>query len=73
LIATKLSVREIATATGFNSLSHFASAFRKCFDRRPSDYRQAWPPTEATPSWPGTLTGYLEGLQQRAARAAAKP
>jgi transcriptional regulator GlxA family with amidase domain len=69
LIATKLSVREIATATGFNSLSHFASAFRKCFDRRPSDYRQGWAPTEATPSWPGTLTSYLETLQQRTARA----
>lgn len=69
LIATKLSVREIATATGFNALSHFASAFRKCFDRRPSDYRQGWAPTEATPSWPGTLTGYLETLQQRTARA----
>lgn len=69
LIATKLSVREIATATGFNSLSHFASAFRKCFARRPSDYRQGWAPTEATPSWPGTLTGYLETLQQRTTRA----
>ena len=69
LIATRLSVREIATATGFNSLSHFASAFRKCFDRRPSDYRQGWAPTEATPSWPGTLTGYLETLQQRTTRA----
>lgn len=69
LIATKLSVREIATATGFNSLSHFASAFRKCFARRPSDYRQAWAPTEATPSWPGTLTGYLETLRQRTTRA----
>ena len=69
LIATKLSVREIATATGYNALSHFASAFRKCFDRRPSDYRQGWAPTEATPSWPGTLTGYLETLQQRTARA----
>lgn len=69
LIATKLSVHEIATATGFNSLSHFASAFRKCFDRRPSDYRQGWAPTEASPSWPGTLTGYLETLQQRTARA----
>jgi AraC family carnitine catabolism transcriptional activator len=69
LIATKLSVREIATATGFNSLSHFASAFRKCFDRRPSDYRQGWAPTEAAPSWPGTLTGYLEALQHRTARA----
>jgi AraC family carnitine catabolism transcriptional activator len=66
LIATKLSVREIATATGFNALSHFASAFRKCFDRRPSDYRQGWAPSEATPSWPGTLTTYLENLRHRA-------
>lgn len=69
LISTKLSVREIATATGFNTLSHFAFAFRKCFDRRPSDYRQAWPTTDATPSWPGTLTRYLETLHQRTARA----
>ncbi|MFM7443268.1 MAG: helix-turn-helix domain-containing protein, partial [Tabrizicola sp.] len=68
LIATKLSVREIATATGFNALSHFASAFRKCFDRRPSDYRQGWAPTEAAPSWPGTLTAYLENLRLRADR-----
>lgn len=69
LISTKLTVREIATATGFNTLSHFAYAFRKCFDRRPSDYRQAWPTKDATPSWPGTLTRYLETLHQRAARA----
>ena len=69
LIATKLSVREIATATGFNALSHFASAFRKCFDRRPSDYRQGWAPTEASPSWPGTLSAYIETLRQRTARA----
>jgi AraC family carnitine catabolism transcriptional activator len=68
LIATKLSVREIATATGFNSLSHFASAFRKCFGRRPSDYRQGWATTEPAPSWPGTLTGYLETLRERTAR-----
>jgi AraC family carnitine catabolism transcriptional activator len=69
LISTKLTVREIATATGFNTLSHFAYAFRKCFDRRPSDYRQAWPTKDATPSWPGTLTRYLETLQHRTARA----
>ncbi|WP_240790342.1 GlxA family transcriptional regulator [Rhodobacter sp. SY28-1] len=69
LIATKLSVREIATATGFNSLSHFATAFRKCFSRRPSDYRQGWAPTEETPSWPGTLAGYLDTLRQRTTRA----
>lgn len=73
LIATKLTVREIATATGFNALSHFASAFRKCFDRRPSDYRQGWAPSEATPSWPGTLAAYIENLQRRATQAAAQP
>jgi AraC family carnitine catabolism transcriptional activator len=70
LIATKLPVRDIATAAGFNSLSHFGSAFRKCFDRRPSDYRQGWAPSEATPSWPGTLAAYLENLQHRSARVA---
>ncbi len=69
LISTKLTVREIATATGFNTLSHFAYAFRKCFDRKPSDYRQAWPTKDATPSWPGTLTRYLETLHQRTTRA----
>jgi AraC family carnitine catabolism transcriptional activator len=69
LIATKLTVREIATATGFNAMSHFASAFRKCFDRRPSDYRQGWASTEATPSWPGTLSAYIETLRQRTTRA----
>jgi AraC family carnitine catabolism transcriptional activator len=69
LISTKLTVREIATATGFNTLSHFAYVFRRCFDRRPSDYRQAWPTKDATPSWPGTLTRYLETLHQRTARA----
>jgi transcriptional regulator GlxA family with amidase domain len=66
LIATKLSVREIATATGFNALSHFASAFRKCFDRRPSDYRQGWSASEATPTWPGTLSAYIDNLRHRA-------
>ena len=69
MISTKLTVREIATASGFNTLSHFAYAFRKCFDRRPSDYRQGWPVKDAMPSWPGTLTRYLETLNQRTARA----
>lgn len=63
LIATELSVREIATASGFNTFSHFAFAFRKCFGRRPSEYRQAWPEQEKTPTWPGTLSKYLEKLQ----------
>jgi transcriptional regulator GlxA family with amidase domain len=68
LIASRQSIREIATATGFNTLSHFAHSFRKCFGRKPSDYRQAWPKKDSAPSWPGTLTRYLEMLQQRATR-----
>lgn len=63
LISTQLGVREIAAASGFNSLSHFAYAFRNCFGRRPSEYRQAWPEQNDTPSWPGTLSKYLETLQ----------
>lgn len=65
LISTKLSVRDIATAAGFNTLSHFAVAFRKCFGRRPSEYRQAWPREDSTPSWPGTLAAFLDSSQHR--------
>lgn len=63
LISTDLGVREISAASGFNSLSHFAYAFRKCFGRRPSEYRNAWPEQEQAPSWPGTLSKYLDTLQ----------
>lgn len=63
LISTDLGVREIAAASGFNSLSHFAYAFRNCFGRRPSEYRQAWPEQSETPNWPGTLARYLDTLQ----------
>ena len=65
LIATDLTVREIATASGFNTLSHFAYAFKNCFNRKPSAYRQAWPDTESAPSWPGTLSNYLETLDSK--------
>ncbi len=65
LISTDLAVREIATASGFNTLSHFAYSFGKCFGRRPSDYRQAWPEKDATPSWPGTLSKFLEAMEIR--------
>ena len=60
LISTRLSVRDIAAASGFNTLSHFAHAFGRHFNRRPSDYRQGWPEGAPTPSWPGTLAAFLE-------------
>jgi len=63
LISTDLGVREIATASGFNSLSHFAHAFKKCFGRRPSEYRQAWPEHDRAPHWPGTLSRFLDTLK----------
>ncbi len=65
LISTSLSVREIATASGFNTLSHFAYSFGKFFGRRPSEYREAWPQDDAAPSWPGTLSDFLTSLQVR--------
>lgn len=65
LISTNLSVRDIATASGFNTLSHFAFSFGKCFGRRPSEYRQAWPEKDSAPSWPGTLSKFLLALQNR--------
>ncbi|MCP5073649.1 MAG: GlxA family transcriptional regulator [Rhodobacteraceae bacterium] len=62
LISTDLSVREIATASGFNTLSHFSYSFSKFFGRRPSEYREAWPPNETAPTWPGTLSDFLDSL-----------
>ncbi len=63
LISTNLSVREVATASGFNTLSHFAYSFGKHFGRRPSEYREAWPGDEPAPSWPGTLSDFLASLK----------
>lgn len=62
LISTELSVRQIATASGFNTLSHFAYSFGKFFGRRPSEYREAWPANEVSPSWPGSLSDFLDTL-----------
>jgi transcriptional regulator GlxA family with amidase domain len=73
LIATKLSVREIATASGFNTLSHFAFSFGRCFGRKPSEYRQGWPKGDAAPSWPGTLADFLATMQARPAAVRQKP
>ena len=66
LISTELSIRQIATASGFNTLSHFAYSFGKFFGRRPSEYREAWPTDEPAPSWPGSLSDFLDTLNGQA-------
>jgi transcriptional regulator GlxA family with amidase domain len=68
LISTGLSIRQIATASGFNTLSHFAYSFGKFFGRRPSDYREAWPANELAPSWPGSLSDFLDTLNEVSAK-----
>ena len=60
LTSTTMSVRETSVASGFNSMSHFAQVFLKCFGKTPSQYRQAWPDNEPTPSWPGTVFSFIE-------------
>ena len=62
LISTDMSIRQIATASGFNTMSHFAFSFGKFFGRRPSDYREAWPNEEPAPAWPGSLSDFLDTL-----------
>ncbi|RKF16803.1 GlxA family transcriptional regulator [Roseovarius spongiae] len=62
LVTTDLSIRDVSAASGFNSLAHFAYSFKKCFGKRPSDYRQAWPADEAEPHWPGTLSSLLDSM-----------
>jgi AraC family carnitine catabolism transcriptional activator len=66
LTSTRLSIREVSAASGFNSLSYFSLAFAKCFGRKASEYRQAWPDQEPAPSWPGTVFAFIEKSRRRA-------
>ncbi|MND03860.1 HTH-type transcriptional activator RhaR [compost metagenome] len=50
-----MSIREVSVACGFNSMSYFSRSFLRCFQKKPSDYRQAWPDSEPAPKWPGTI------------------
>ncbi len=60
LTSTELSIRDVSAASGFNSLSYFSQAFSRCFGRKPSAYRRAWPTQEPAPSWPGTLYSFVQ-------------
>lgn len=68
LTSTRLSIREVSAACGFNSMSYFSQAFSRCFEKRPSDYRQAWPEGEPAPAWPGTVFSFIERSRKTAPR-----
>jgi transcriptional regulator GlxA family with amidase domain len=59
LTSTRMSIREVSAACGFNSLSYFSLCFSTTFGKKPSEYRQAWPDNEAAPSWPGTVYSFI--------------
>lgn len=68
LTSTRMSIREVSVASGFNSMSHFSHAFVRSFGRKPSQYRQAWPDREDAPSWPGTVYSLIEASRLEAQR-----
>lgn len=68
LTTTRLSIRQVSVASGFNSMSHFSHAFFKCFGKKPSQYRQAWPDNEAAPTWRGTVYSLVEAARLNAQR-----
>jgi len=63
LTSTRLSIRDVSAATGFNSMSYFSQAFARCFGKKPSEYRHAWPDQEPAPSWPGTVFSFIEKIR----------
>ncbi len=68
LTTTRMSIRQVSVASGFNSMSHFSFAFFKCFGKKPSRYRQAWPDNEPAPSWRGTVYSLVEASRLKAKR-----
>lgn len=60
LTSTRMPIREVSAASGFNSMSHFSKVFINRFGKKPSSYRQAWLSDEDAPSWPGTIFSLLE-------------
>ncbi|MFQ1702668.1 GlxA family transcriptional regulator [Loktanella agnita] len=63
LVTTDLAIREIATASGFNTQTHFNQVFNRCFGRKPSAYRTGWPQGEPMPKWPGTLSNFVASVR----------
>ena len=60
LSTTPMTIREVSAACGFNSMSYFSTCFMAAFSKKPSEYRQAWPENELSPSWPGTVYSFIQ-------------
>lgn len=67
LVSTGLSIGEISVASGFNTQSHFNKAFKDCYGRKPSAYRNAWPENEPNPQWPGTVASVIQSVRHKPA------
>lgn len=65
LSSTRMSIREVSAACGFNSMSYFSQSFLQAFGKKPSEYRQAWPEQDAAPSWPGTVYSFLQTARKK--------
>ena len=65
LSSTRMSIREVSAACGFNSMSYFSQSFLQAFGKKPSEYRQAWPEADAAPSWPGTVYAFLQTARKK--------
>lgn len=65
LSSTRMSIREVSAACGFNSMSYFSQSFIETFGKKPSEYRQAWPDNESSPSWPGTVYSFIESEKSK--------
>jgi transcriptional regulator GlxA family with amidase domain len=70
LSSTRMSIREVSAACGFNSMSYFSQSFLQAFGKKPSEYRQAWPESEAAPSWPGTVYAFLQTSRKKTGKRA---
>ncbi|MEZ5926493.1 MAG: GlxA family transcriptional regulator [Hyphomicrobiaceae bacterium] len=70
LNSTRLSIREVSAASGFNSLSYFSQVFTRTFGKRPSAYRHSWPSGDPAPAWRGTVFDYLERAKSEMGRRA---
>lgn len=72
LSTTRMSIREVSAACGFNSMSYFSQSFVGMFGKKPSEYRQAWPESEPAPTWPGTAYSFTQSHQGRKEKTTSK-